>query len=93
MHLRVVPSHGSAACIAIALGAMAMPAPAAAYYAGKTIEFIIGSDVGGYDIYARLLARHLPRFIPGNPAIVPKNQPPRKRKIIHRPNLNSIRRR
>ncbi len=77
MRFRVVPSHGSVACIALAIGAIAMePAPAAAYYAGKTIDFIIGSDVGGgYDIYARLLARHLPRFIAGTPAIVPKNQP------------------
>ena len=54
----------------------AMPALAADFYAGKTIEFIIGSDVGGgYDIYARAIARHLHRFIPGNPTIVPKNQP------------------
>ncbi|MGA7487064.1 MAG: hypothetical protein WBW74_09030 [Xanthobacteraceae bacterium] len=54
----------------------ASPVNAADFYAGKSIDFIIGSDVGGgYDIYARLLARHLPRFIPGNPIIVPKNQP------------------
>src|SRR5262249_18175463 len=52
------------------------PAIAADYYAGKSIEFLIGGDVGGgYDIYARVIARHLSRFIPGNPAIVPKNQP------------------
>src|SRR5262245_25568228 len=52
------------------------PAPAADFYAGKTIDFIIGGDVGGgYDIYARAIARHLARFIPGNPTIVPKNQP------------------
>jgi tripartite-type tricarboxylate transporter receptor subunit TctC len=52
------------------------PARAADFYAGKTIDFIIGGDVGGgYDIYARAIARHLVRFIPGNPTIVPKNQP------------------
>jgi tripartite-type tricarboxylate transporter receptor subunit TctC len=52
------------------------PAGAADFYAGKTIEFLIGGDVGGgYDIYARTIARHLARFIPGNPPIVPKNQP------------------
>jgi tripartite-type tricarboxylate transporter receptor subunit TctC len=51
-------------------------APAADFYAGKTIEFVIGSAVGGgYDIYARAIGRHLPRFIPGSPTIVPKNQP------------------
>jgi tripartite-type tricarboxylate transporter receptor subunit TctC len=64
---------------ATAVGACLMAAPpasAADYYAGKSIEFLIGSDVGGgYDIYARVIGRHLGRFLPGNPAIVPKNQP------------------
>lgn len=51
-------------------------ASAADYYAGKTIELVIGADVGGgHDIYARLLARHLVRHIPGSPTIVPKNLP------------------
>jgi tripartite-type tricarboxylate transporter receptor subunit TctC len=54
----------------------AAPVNAADFYAGRTIDFIIGGDVGGgYDIYARVVARHLNRFIPGNPTIVPKNQP------------------
>jgi tripartite-type tricarboxylate transporter receptor subunit TctC len=51
-------------------------AQAADFYAGKSIDFLIGGDVGGgYDIYARVIARHLPRFISGNPTIIPKNQP------------------
>jgi len=61
------------ALTAAALGACltAAPAPAADFYAGKTVEFLIGGDVGGgYDIYARTLARHLHRFIPGRPTIV-----------------------
>ncbi|MCC6886960.1 MAG: hypothetical protein IT536_00265 [Hyphomicrobiales bacterium] len=46
------------------------------YYAGRTIELIVGGDSGGgYDIYARTLARHLPRHIPGAPAIVVRNMP------------------
>lgn len=54
----------------------AAPAPAQDYYAGRTIEFIVGSDSGGgYDIYARTVARHLARHIPGNPTIVVKNMP------------------
>ncbi len=54
----------------------ATPAPAADFYAGKTIEFTVGADVaGGYDIYARAIARHLPRYIPGKPTIVVKNLP------------------
>ena len=48
----------------------------AAFYRGKTVSIYIGSPVGGgYDGYARLLARHLGRFIPGRPAVVPQNMP------------------
>jgi tripartite-type tricarboxylate transporter receptor subunit TctC len=47
---------------------------AAAFYKGKTVEFYIGYSVGGgYDLYARVLARHLGAHIPGNPTVVPKN--------------------
>jgi tripartite-type tricarboxylate transporter receptor subunit TctC len=46
------------------------------FYAGKTIEMIVGSDVGGgYDIYTRTIARHIGRHIPGNPTVVVKNMP------------------
>lgn len=59
-----------------AAGLAAAPAQAADYYAGKTINFVIGADAaGGYDVYARAIARHLARFIPGNPTIVPENMP------------------
>jgi tripartite-type tricarboxylate transporter receptor subunit TctC len=52
------------------------PAAAADYYAGKTIELVVGGDAGGgYDIYARAVARHLAGHIPGNPTIVVKNMP------------------
>jgi tripartite-type tricarboxylate transporter receptor subunit TctC len=62
--------------LACVLVATASPTGAADYYAGKTIEFIIGTPPGGgYDIYARLVARHLPRHIPGKPVIVVKNMP------------------
>jgi len=62
-----------AAVIAAGLGA---PAAAAEFYAGKTIEMIVGSDVGGgYDIYTRAIARHIGRQIPGNPTVVVKNMP------------------
>jgi tripartite-type tricarboxylate transporter receptor subunit TctC len=44
------------------------------FFAGKTISLYIGNSVGGgYDLYARTLARHLGKHIPGNPTIVPKN--------------------
>src|SRR5215475_9520862 len=63
--------------LALASAALtAAPAAAADYYAGKTIELVVGGDAGGgYDIYARTLARHLPRHIPGNPTVVVKNMP------------------
>jgi len=54
-------------------------APAAAQndlYAGKQIRMVIGSGAGGgYDVYARFLARHISRHIPGNPVIVSQNMP------------------
>jgi tripartite-type tricarboxylate transporter receptor subunit TctC len=54
----------------------ATPAQAADYYAGKTIELVVGGDAGGgYDIYARALARHFARHIPGTPNIIVKNMP------------------
>jgi len=44
------------------------------FYRGKTVEMMIGYSVGGgYDVYARLIARHLGKHIPGNPTITPKN--------------------
>ena len=49
---------------------------AAESYAGKTVELIVGAPPGGgYDIYARAVARHLGRHIPGEPTIVVKNMP------------------
>jgi tripartite-type tricarboxylate transporter receptor subunit TctC len=55
---------------------IAGPAAAADYYASKTIELVVGGDAGGgYDIYARAVARHLAGRIPGNPTIVVKNMP------------------
>ena len=65
-----------AAAAALALMCAATPLQAADYYAGKTIDLIIGGNVaGGYDIYARVVGRRLGRFIPGHPTIVAKNLP------------------
>ena len=60
----------------IALAAPATCACAGEYYAGKSIDLLIGAPPGGgYDIYARALARHYGRHIPGQPTIVAKNMP------------------
>jgi tripartite-type tricarboxylate transporter receptor subunit TctC len=46
------------------------------FFKGKQINLIIGYNPGGsYDIYARLAATLLPKYIPGNPKIVPQNMP------------------
>lgn len=46
------------------------------FYRGKKIDLIIGYSPGGtYDLYARLVARHLGEFIPGKPLIIPRNMP------------------
>ena len=49
---------------------------ASEYFAGKPISLFIGTTAGGgYDLYARTLARDIARHIPGHPSIIPKNMP------------------
>lgn len=46
------------------------------FYRGRTIEIVVGAGAGGgYDVNARLLARHLGRFVPGGPNVVVNNMP------------------
>src|SRR6266566_8210522 len=67
----------------LALGVMLCAAPparaqddVAAFYKGKVVRLLVGIGVGsGYDINARLLARYLPKYIPGNPSVIVQNQP------------------
>ncbi len=48
--------------------------PVEAFYKGKTMQLLIGfGPGGGYDLYGRAVARHMGRFIPGNPTLVPQN--------------------
>jgi tripartite-type tricarboxylate transporter receptor subunit TctC len=64
---------------AFAVVPAALPAQAdevAQFFKGKQLNLIVGyGPGGGYDIYARVLARHLGRFIPGNPNIIVQNMP------------------
>jgi tripartite-type tricarboxylate transporter receptor subunit TctC len=68
-----------AACAASLLALVSSSALAqsvAEFYAGKSINVLIGfSAGGGYDAYARTLARHMGRYIPGNPRLLPQNMP------------------
>src|SRR3954447_12116038 len=44
------------------------------FYTGRKLAVVIGHEVGtGFDLYGRALARHMGRFIPGNPTLVPEN--------------------
>jgi tripartite-type tricarboxylate transporter receptor subunit TctC len=50
------------------------PVAADGYFKGKTIRIVVGfSPGGGYDVYARVIARHMGKFIPGNPVIIVEN--------------------
>ncbi|MEA2905748.1 MAG: hypothetical protein QOI12_3135 [Alphaproteobacteria bacterium] len=70
-----------AAAILIALGLFARPAPGAAqpaepFYKGKQIRYVVGTATGQeYDHWARLIARHMTRHIPGAPPIIIENMP------------------
>jgi tripartite-type tricarboxylate transporter receptor subunit TctC len=69
------------ALLALSIALIASPASAqeedvAAFFRGKTLRLMVGIGVGsGYDINARLLARHMPAHIPGQPNIIVQNQP------------------
>lgn len=60
----------------LAAASLAPAAGAEDYYAGKTIQLIVGlAPGGGFDTYARLIARHMGKHIPGNPSFVVMNMP------------------
>ena len=65
------------AALATLVGSAPVSAQSVAeFYKGKTIDLWVGySPGGGYDIYARTIARHMGRHIPGNPDMVVKNRP------------------
>jgi len=72
--------RGTAFVAVMAVGSAAAGAahadPVADFYTGKSLQLVIGyAPGGGYDLYARTLARHMTRHIPGTPAIVVQNMP------------------
>jgi tripartite-type tricarboxylate transporter receptor subunit TctC len=68
---------GASILALLALGSSTAGAQSVAdFYRGKTISMVIATAPGGdYDLRARLLARHIGRHIPGEPAIIPRNMP------------------
>jgi tripartite-type tricarboxylate transporter receptor subunit TctC len=67
--------------LSVLLGVAVAPAPAAAdpiadFYTGKTMTMVVATSPGGdYDRIGRLLARHMVRFIPGEPHMIVRNMP------------------
>jgi tripartite-type tricarboxylate transporter receptor subunit TctC len=64
----------------LAISALALSPPLAHaqgpadFYKGRNLDLMIGYSVGGgYDVYARMIARHLGRHLPAQPTVVPKN--------------------
>jgi len=75
---RIVSFIASTVALVAAVALFSMPAAraqsVAEFYKGRSIDLDIGYSVGGgYDLYARLIARRLGGHIPGNPTVVPKN--------------------
>jgi tripartite-type tricarboxylate transporter receptor subunit TctC len=65
--------------LALAAAAIAMPAQTRAqdvgeFYKGRSVNVTVGFSVGGgYDLYARHLARYMGKHLPGSPTVVPQN--------------------
>src|ERR1700730_7314322 len=64
------------------LAAAVLVAPRAAaqtvegFYKGKSLTLVVGNGPGGgFDVFGRLLARHIGRYVPGNPSVVVQNMP------------------
>jgi tripartite-type tricarboxylate transporter receptor subunit TctC len=63
--------------LVVTLSATSLPADAqspAEFYRGKTVNLDIGTSAGGgYDLHGRFLARHMGKYIPGNPTVIARN--------------------
>src|SRR5258705_6491744 len=73
LHARLSPVALLVAALVLA-GAPAAAQGVADFYRGRTINFVVGfGPGGGYDLYARVISRHIGRHIPGNPIVVVQN--------------------
>jgi hypothetical protein len=73
----IVPAAGRGLlALALAWAVASALAQEASFFAGRKIQLVVGFDVGGgYDLYARTVARHLTNHIPAQPTFVPQNMP------------------
>ncbi|HWL95321.1 MAG TPA: tripartite tricarboxylate transporter substrate-binding protein [Phycisphaerae bacterium] len=78
MATRIQRTHTGAGLVFFLASAL-LVTPAGAqenFYKGKQINLVVGYGTGGgYDVYARLVGKHISRFIPGNPNVVVQNMP------------------
>ena len=70
------PAAAAVCLLLLTFGFVRSVAAQADFYNGKTIRIIVGlSTGGGYDRAARMMARQMGKYIPGNPSIVVQNMP------------------
>ena len=68
--------HRTLAIAAVLVSADAAAQPAEPFFARKTVTITIGYTAGGsYDLYGRMVARHLGKHIPGQPTLIAQNMP------------------
>jgi len=73
--MRII-SSAAAVLLLAGLNSQASAQTPEQFYAGKNIDFVIGYPTGGAnDVWARVIARHIAKHIPGKPNVIPKNQP------------------
>jgi tripartite-type tricarboxylate transporter receptor subunit TctC len=73
---KALPAAAAVACLFALAAGPVLADPLADFYQGKQITMMIGTSPGGdYDQRGRMLARYMPKYIPGNPAIIPRNMP------------------
>jgi tripartite-type tricarboxylate transporter receptor subunit TctC len=66
----------AAVALLLAVAGVARADPVEEFYRGRTVTILVGFTAGGgYDLYARLLGRHIGKYIPGNPTVVVQNMP------------------
>lgn len=66
----------AATAAALAIPAQGMAQSAADFFKGRTVDILVGHGAGGgYDVYTRVMARHMAALTPGKPTMVVKNMP------------------
>ncbi len=72
----MIKTTAAALALVLSVIAAANADPVADFYSGKSLRMLIGyGPGGGYDLYGRLVAEFLPKYLPGHPTIVPENMP------------------